>query len=166
MSADKPEVESTNALPTTEVLAILTQILAMPKQQRLSLGKAWVAMDPLMGFEFPQDGYSPDDQEAQPGVVDTNDVAKLNEWIDKQQSLLPRDRIAKLQSALDQESEEWPIPLLNAEITKVKNANPWLAAELAVVRYAYEHPVLLIVALSGLGLGIYRVGKAIFTVVF
>lgn len=123
-------------------------------------------MDSSFGLELPRGGFFPVEDEEQAGVVGPSDVGKLNDWMAEQQALLPRDRIGKLQGMLDQESEEWAITLLNAEIIKVKNTNPWLAAELAVMRYAYEHPLLMTVALSGLGLGIYRLGKAMIAIVF
>lgn len=166
MSSIATDSQTPPTAQNSEVLALLNQILAMPDQQRLSLGKAWAAMDPSFGSELPQGGFFPIEDEERAGVLDPSDVAKLNDWMAEQQALLPRDRIGKLQGVLDQESEEWAITLLNAEIIKVKNTNPWLAAELAVMKYAYEHPMLMTVALVGLGLGIYRFGKAMISIVF
>lgn len=166
MSSTATDSQIPPAAQNSEVLALLNQILALPDQQRLALGTAWAAMDPSFGLELPQVGFFPVEDEERAGVVDPSEVAKLNDWMAEQQRLPPRDRIGKLQAVLDQESEEWAITLLNAEIIKVKNTNPWLAAELAVMKYAYEHPFLLTVALAGLGLGIYRLGKATIALVF
>lgn len=167
MSSTATESQTLPAAQNSEVLALLSQILAMPAQQRLALGKAWAAMDPAFGLELPQSGgLYPAADEAQDGVVDPHAVAKLNSWMTEQQPLPPKERIGRLQEALDQEGEEWAVTLLNAEIAKVKNAQPWLAAELAVVKYAYEHPVLLMVALCGLGLGLYRFGRALLALIF
>jgi hypothetical protein len=161
-STAKPHIAPTSA----DVLAILGQILALPEQQRTALGKAWVAMDTSSGIAFSHDSQSLGSQDSPSGFVTPAEVADLNAWIQSQEKLHPREAIAQLQSAIDQESEEWPIPLLNASIIKIKNANPWLAAELAIVKYAYEHPVLMLVALAGLGLGLYRFGKAVFSMIF
>lgn len=166
MSASESTAEAQITSTSAEVLAILGQILALPEQQRTALGKAWAAMDTSSGIAFAQDSQSLGAQDTQSGVVTPAEVADLNAWIQSQEALPPREAIAQLQSAIDQESEDWPIPLLNAAIVKIKNANPWLAAELAVVKYAYEHPFLMLVALSGLGLGLYRFGKAILPLIF
>ncbi|WP_041390501.1 hypothetical protein [Polaromonas sp. JS666] len=146
----------------SEVLALLNQILALPDQQRLALGTAWAAMDPSLGLDPLQGGGG----EAQDGIVDSNAVAKLNSWMAEQQPLPPKERIGKLQAALDQENEEWARALLNAEIAKLKNAQPWLATEIAVMKYSYEHPYLMTIALVGLGMGLYRFGKSLLRVIF
>lgn len=166
MSATESVVDQPATNTPAEVLAILSQILALPAAQRQSLGAAWAAMDTATAFGPVQFGSPGADLLGQPVAVDPVEVEKLNAWIQEQGALPPRDRIHRLQAAIDQEVEDWPIPLLSAEIIKIKNANPWLAAELAVVKYAYEHPVLMLVALSGLGLGLYRLGKAVFGLVF
>ncbi|MFC6281221.1 hypothetical protein [Polaromonas aquatica] len=160
MSSTATESQTQPPDQNSEVLALVHQILVMPDQQRQALARVWAAMDPSFGQDQSQRGGSfPSEAIAQDGVIDPNAVAKLTEWISAQQPLPPKERIEKLKAALDQESEEWVITLLHAEIAKVQNAHPWLAAENAVVRYAYEHPVLMFVALFGLGLGLYRFGK-------
>jgi hypothetical protein len=166
MSATSTNIETSQAHQTSEVLALLSQILAMPDQQRLALSKAWAAMDPAFGLELGTQGNAYPVEDFQSGVVDSNDVEKLNNWIAEQHKLPPRERIETLQSILHSGTEEWETVILEAEIAKIKNANPWVAVELAVMKYAYQHPVLTLVALSGLGFGIYRFGKSIFSIVF
>lgn len=167
MSSTATAPQTPPTAQNSEVLALLNQILALPDQQRLALGTAWAAMDPSLGLEQLQGGGSyPAVGEAQDGIVDSNAVAKLNSWMAEQQPLPPKERIGKLQAALDQESEEWAMALLNAEIAKLKNAQPWLATELAVVKYAYEHPFLMTIALFGLGMGLYRFGKSLLRMIF
>lgn len=166
MSSTESVVDQNATNTPTEVLGVLSQILALPPAQRQSLGAAWAAMDPGIAFGLVQFGSFDADLTGQPAAVDPAEVEKLNAWMQEKAGLPPRDRINQLQAAIDQEGEDWPIPLLNAEIIKIKNANPWLAAELAVIKYAYDHPVLMLVALSGLGLALYKFGKAAFTLVF
>lgn len=166
MSATETVVDQTVTNTPSEVLAVLSQILALTPAQRQSLGAAWAAMDPEIAFGPVQLGSSDADATGQPVSVDPAEVEKLNAWMQEKAVLPPRDRINQLQAAIDQEGEDWPIPLLNAEIIKIKNANPWLAAELAVIKYAYDHPVLMLVALSGLGLALYKFGKAAFVLIF
>lgn len=161
-STVEPKITSTSA----EVLAILGQILAMPEKQRTALARAWAAMDSSIAGEYSQSNNNADHYDQNQGVVDQTAISELTEWIQAQASLQPRERIDRLELAMANESEDWPIPILNAEITKIKNAHPWLAAELAVVKYAYEHPVLITVALIGFGLSLYRIGKSVFTLVF
>lgn len=166
MSASQPVADQNAATTPVEVLAILSQVLALPPAQRKSLALAWAAMDTAIA-QGPLQFGSPDGvQSGQPAAIDSAEVEKLNAWIKEQEALPPRERIIKLQAAIEHEEEEWPVPLLSAEIIKIKNANPWLAAELAVVKYAYDHPVLMLVALSGLGLALYKFGKAALTLVF
>ena len=162
MTSTATDPQTPPTAQNSEVLALLNQILALPDQQRLALGTAWAAMDPSLGLEPLQGGGG----EAQDGIVDSNAVAKLNSWMAEQQPLPPKERIGKLQAALDQENEEWARALLNAEIAKLKNAQPWLATELAIVKYAYEHPFLMTIALFGLGMGLYRFGKSLLRVIF
>lgn len=152
--------------PSNEVLTMLGQILSMPEQQRTALARAWAAMDGSIAGDYSQGNYSNKQIDRQPDLVDQTAIAELNDWIQAQASLQPRERIERLESAIANETDEWPIPVLNAEITKIKNAHPWIAAELAVVKYAYEHPVLITVALFGIGLSLYRLGKSVFTLVF
>lgn len=166
MNATEQVVGESAASTPTEVLSLLSQILALPQSQRQSLGVAWAAMDPAISLGGLQHADLGAPDVGQPAVVDPVAVEKLNAWIQEQGKLPPRERINALQVAIDEESEAWPIPLLNAEIIKIKNANPWIAAEFAVVKYAYEHPVLIFVALSGLGLALYKFGKAALALVF
>lgn len=167
MSSTATDSQTPPTAQNSEVLVLLNQILALPDQQRQALGTAWAAMDPSLGLASTQGGgLYPAVGEAQGGVVDPNAVMKLNSWMADQQPLSPKERLGKLQTALDQESEEWAMTLLNAEIAKLKNAQPWLAAELAVVKYAYEHPFLMTIALFGLGMGLYRFGKSLLRMIF
>ena len=166
MSTNATDSESLHADQNAKVLNLLNQILALPDQQRSALGKAWAAMETAFGLNISQDDTYSVKVDEENSVVDPNEVGRLNAWIDKQQTLPAKDRIAKLQYELDCETEEWAMTLLNAEIVKVKNSHPWLAAEIAVMKYAYERPVLMTVALAGLGLGIYRLFKTIFKIIF
>lgn len=167
MTADETSTPTLPANQNGEILDLLNLIMAMSDHQRLKLGKAWAAMDPVVGLElFQRDAIRSEEHDGQDLVVDKNAVAELSVWIAEQQALQPRERLASLQEALDHEGEEWAVTLLDAEIAKVKNSHLLLAAELAVVKYAYDHPVLIIVALSGLGFGLYRFGKTLFALVF
>lgn len=166
MSSTESTMESHIPSTSAEVLTILGQILALPEQQRTALARAWAAMDGTIAGDYSQSNYSDEPLHRQGDVFDQSAIAELNEWIQAQASLQPRERIERLEMAIANETEEWPIPVLNAEITKIKNAHPWIAAELAVVKYAYEHPVLITVALFGIGLSLYRIGKSVFTLVF
>lgn len=166
MSETESKAEAHIAPTSAEVLAILGQILALPEQQRTALARSWAALDGSIAGEYSQSYYKADHHVQQPSVADQNAIAELNEWIQAQSSLQPRERIDRLELAMANETEEWPIPVLWAEITKIKNAHPWLAAELAVVKYAYEHPVLITVALFGVGLSLYQIGKTVFSLVF
>lgn len=148
------------------VLNLLNQILALPEQQRLALIKAWSAIDIAFDQDIERDGSYPENVNARKDIPDPNEVIELNTWIAELQTLPMKERIAKMQSALDDETEEWATLLLSAEIVKIKNAQPWLAAEIAVMKYAYEHPLLMTVALSGVGLGMYRLFKGVFKIVF
>lgn len=144
-----------------KTLVLLNQILALPMTDRLALRRAWDAMEPPSASG--QVGNELGDAEL--SVQD--EVERLNVWLSDIQNLSPKERVLLLQkAAADPENEGELQTRLQAELSKLKNENPWLAAEIAVINYAFEHPVLLTVALAGLGIGLYRFGKSMLAVIF
>lgn len=140
------------------ILPLLNSILGLSEKDRLSLFNAWMAIDQL---DIPkEDVISSSDLEI------TRIENELDIWLQKIKNLDPKSQLKKLEEALHQEEVVSIRDLLQKELGRLKNAHPWYAAERAVVRYAYEHPVFITVALAGAGLWIYRVGKSLFNVVF
>jgi hypothetical protein len=152
---------------SAEIIALLGQIMAMNDQKRLQLCKAWAAID---GSIFYDEGYDQrinvvaDPANAEPSLKD--EEANVLEWIASLQTLPEKQRAMKLQQAIEVEDQAWAAEMLDHELSKIKRANPWLFAEIAVINYAYKHPVLLTVLLFGFGLFLYRmflVVKGLFT---
>lgn len=144
--------------PGQNILPLLNSILGLPEKDRLSLFNAWMAIDQL---DIPkEDVISSSDLEI------TRIENELDIWLQRIKKLDPKSQLKKLEEALHQEEVVSIRDLLQKELGRLKNAHPWYAAERAVVRYAYEHPVLITVALAGAGLWIYKAGKSLFNIVF
>jgi hypothetical protein len=121
---DSPSATSNSAAEqNAEVLGLLKQILALPDTKRRALGRAWTAMDGSL-FEVVAADREDDDLDANDSA--TKGAERLNAWLLEVQKMPAKARAAKLQAALEQEDEDWAILILQTELGKLKNAQPWL----------------------------------------
>ncbi len=153
----------------SEVLGLLGQILALNNQQRESLAKAWLALDPDNAEPMSaasQDGHSLGESAATVDQSVNSRLATISLWITEIETLPARERLEALEAAAGEEEDERCTELLAAEIAKLKNANVRLAIENALVKYSYEHPVLMVVLLGAIGVSLFNLGKALFEAIF
>lgn len=144
-------MESSSSIATpgqsaeASTIAVLNQILALPREQRLALGKAWAALD--AGFNM-ESALGVTAANVEQGTQTTNDLAEpqdINEWIDGLQQLTPRQRIDALQLAIEQEDEIVVLKRLRQELSNTKSANLLLTTELAITDYAFANPLHVLV---------------------
>lgn len=144
-----------------EVWTTLQTIRAMLPEQRLTLFKAWTALESdLVGQAGePHSSGNPDESSIDLGVQFTS-------WIEETRRLSTRQQMVAFSAALDEEADPLLRDVIEKEIASVRNADRWLAVETAAVDYAQQHPVLVLLSLVGAGLLLYSGARSIFRVIF
>ena len=140
-----PSIATPGQSAEASTIAVLSQILALPAEQRMALGKAWAALD--AGFQL-ESAPAVTTVNMEQGSQTTNDRAEpadLSEWIGALQLLTPRQRIEELQLAIDQEEDILVLKLLRQELSNTKSANLLLTTELAITEYAFANPLHVLV---------------------
>jgi len=163
MSPISPEGTASGGAESAEVLGLLGHILALPEQQRLALGQAWSALDPVVRFGQGGSDGPFEATEVEDGLLDQ---AELTALMSELRSTPPRTQILELQLALERKPDDWAARLLAKELDKVKSEHLGVVVEIAVLKAVRERPVLLTMFMFIIGACIYRFGRSIFHVVF
>lgn len=138
------------------VAEMLQKIMQMSDEQRYALRNAWDALD----------GVGQAGPAGQTEASLTAELDDLESWLESTRSLGPRQRVAILRQALAREDIEAFQDRINSEISSIKNQDRKFAIELAITDFAYEHPVLVVLALVGVGVALYRISKTLWSFMF
>jgi len=170
MAETTPDTNTTHvnqSTPHQAVLGLLPGIMALNSEQRQMLMNAWLAMDAEVSpgglWQGPQASPS---EVAQEAPIPPDDEEVFNYWFKSTQALSDRSQIEEFQAALDSESRDEYRGRIESAIAKVKNRNRLLSMELALTAYAYEKPFMCLIALLGIGAGVYKLGTGLFHLVF
>lgn len=151
-----PSIPTPGHATEASTIAVLNQILALPREQRLALGKAWAALDAGFNTESALGVTAANVEQGAKTVNELPEPQDINEWIDGLQQLTPRQRIDALQLAIEQEDEIVVLKRLRQELSNTKSANLLLTAELAITDYAYANPLHVLVLGAVAVIAIFR----------
>lgn len=139
-------------LPNTT--SLLGQIMALPDRQRIALRRAWDALD-----------GGQDDAVDMP-VVSAASQEELTNWLASIQQLPKRQRLAMLDDALTKAEQDWEVQAIQVAVRKLKDDDAVFAIEVAVTRYAVEHPFMIVLGLAGFVLLGFSLAKVAWRVLF
>lgn len=151
MTEDASQVDSRAATAGGEVAPavgrLVAQILELNRSDREALLRILHAVD--------GDGKAAAAQaEPIPGPQELT-LDQLKNWLSTLEDLPPRDRLEVLQSAVNEAPEPWEREVLAARLAQERRQNAAVAAQLEVIRFATERPVLVFVGLLGIGSAIW-----------
>ena len=153
--------------PHQAVLDVLPRIMALTSEERQMLMNSWLALDAdVRPSGLWQGSQASPSEVAQEEPLPPDDEEVFNYWLKSTQALSDRSQIEEFQAALDSESRDEYRSRIESAIAKVKNRNRLLAMELALTAYAYEKPFMCLIALLGIGAGVYKLGVGLFHLVF
>lgn len=142
----------------------LQRIMALSEAQRLALLGAWTAIDPIAaGRPESRDGraeYSGGLQSGSP-VEDT-----LTPWLQGVSLLPKRQRYSFLEDALARADSDSDRSVIAGAMQDMTNHDAVFALEVSATRYAYEHPVMIVLGLLGLGLFVWAAFKGAWRLMF
>lgn len=136
-----------NGTVLTNPTSLLGQIMAMPEAQRHALRRAWDALD-----------GEQDDAVDMP-VSSAGSPEEMTAWLASIQHLPKRQRLAMLDDALTKTEQDWEVQAIQVAIRKLMDDDAVFAIEVAVTRYAVEHPFMIVLGLVGfvlLGVGLAK----------
>lgn len=151
-----PSIAAPGHATEASTIAVLNQILALPRAQRLALGKAWAALDAGFNLESAPGVKAANVEQGAKTVNELAEPQDISEWIGDLQLLTPRQRIEALQLAIDHDEDLLVLKRLRQELSNTKSANLLLTAELAITDYAYANPLHVLVLGAVAVIAIFR----------
>lgn len=100
------------------------------------------------------------------GSSEEDEAASFLSWMEDLTKEPIRVQMQKLALAIEEEEVPEFEKMMQERLTLLKNRNKRLTVELAVFDYAYQHPFMSLIALGGVGAGLYKLAKGGFNLIF